>query len=103
EFRKNVLKKDKTGKQKELPPPRDSAFGSAPPRAVKPEAGRIKELYRLLVRRLHPDLRADKDAEVSHFWHDVQEAYEQGNVERLEMLLALTDLQSNAAGEQTSL
>jgi len=100
EFRENVLKKGKTGRQQQ---PRDSEFSSAPPRAVKPEEARIKELYRLLVRRLHPDLRADRDAEVSHFWHDVQEAYGQGNVERLEMLLALTDLQSNAAGDQTSL
>lgn len=101
EFRKNVLKKGKTGRQQQQQ--RDSAFAAAPPRAAKPEEARIKELYRLLVRRLHPDLRADRDAEVSDFWHDVQEAYEQGNVERLEMLLALTDLQSNAVGDQTSL
>ena len=65
EFRKNVLKKGKTGPQ-QPPPPNGSAFASAPRREVKPETGRIKELYRLLVRRLHPDLRADKDAEVSH-------------------------------------
>jgi hypothetical protein len=101
DFRENVLKKKKT--HQPPPPPRDSTFGSAPQPAVKPEAPRIKELYRLLVRRLHPDLRADRDAEVSHFWHDVQDAYEQGNVERLEMLLALTDLQSNAVGDHTSL
>ena len=101
EFRENVLKKKKGGQQQ--PPPRDSASAAAPPRALKPESARIKELYRLLVRRLHPDLRADRDAEVSHFWHDVQEAYEQGNVERLEMLLALTDMQANAVGDHTSL
>jgi hypothetical protein len=101
EFRENVLKKKQPGRGQ--PPPHESAFPGAPPRAVKPEAARIKELYRLLVRRLHPDLRADKDAEVSHFWHDVQDAYDQGNVERLEMLLALTDLQSNAVGDHTSL
>jgi len=33
----------------------------------------------------------------------VQEAYGDGNVERLEMLLAMTDLQANATGEHTSL
>jgi hypothetical protein len=103
EFRENVLKKGKQGQERESPPPNGSASGAAPPAAAKSESGRVKELYRLLVRRLHPDLRADKDAEVSHFWHDVQEAYGQGNLERLEMLLALTDLQSNAAGDHTSL
>ena len=40
---------------------------------------------------------------MSALWHEVQEAYSAGNVERLEMLLALTDLQSNTTGEHTSL
>jgi hypothetical protein len=75
---------------------------SAPPQQ-KPEQSRVKELYRLLVRRLHPDTKADSDAEVSAIWHEVQEAYRHGNVERLEMLLAMTDLQANATGEHTSL
>jgi len=65
----------------------------------KPGPSRIKEIYRLLVRRLHPDTRADSDAAVSALWHEVQEAYEDENLERLEMLLALTDIQSNATGE----
>lgn len=69
----------------------------------KSEDVRIKEIYRLLVRRLHPDTRADVDAEVSALWHEVQEAYGSGNLERLEMLLALTDIQFNAVGEHTSL
>lgn len=100
EFREKILGKGKAGAQ-ELPP--GPAASAAPPVAAQSDAGRIKELYRLLVRRLHPDLRADKDAEVSHFWHDVQEAYEKGNLERLEMLLALTDLQANAVSDHTSL
>jgi hypothetical protein len=73
------------------------------PRPPRDEQGRIKEIYRLLVRRLHPDTRADRDSEVSMLWHEVQEAYNDGNLERLEMLLALTDVQSDTAGEQTSL
>jgi hypothetical protein len=95
------------------PPPRESAEEQEAPRipgarraeaeAPKPERSRLKELYRLLVRRLHPDTRAEGDTEVSSIWHEVQEAYTRGNVERLEMLLALTDLQSNATGEHTTL
>lgn len=82
------------------PEPRPSERDSEPP---KPEQARIKEIYRVLVRRLHPDTRADEDAEISALWHEVQDAYSTGNVERLEMLLALTDIRSNAAGEHTSL
>jgi len=63
---------------------------------------RVKEIYRRLVRRLHPDLRADGDATVSSVWHEVQEAYAAGDVARMELLLALIDL-SNAPGASTTL
>ena len=83
------------------PPPRASSRPE--PAAPKTEQARIKEIYRILVRRLHPDTRADADAGIAALWHEVQEAYGHGNLERLEMLLALTDIQSDAAGEHTSL
>lgn len=83
--------------------PRRERERERPPEPVKPEHLRIKEIYRVLVRRLHPDTRADKDAEISALWHEVQEAYGTGNLERLEMLLALTDIRSNAVGGHTSL
>src|SRR5581483_12113908 len=63
---------------------------------------RVKEIYRRLVRRLHPDLRADGDATVSSLWHEVQEAYAACDVARMELLLALSDL-SNAPGASTTL
>jgi hypothetical protein len=55
------------------------------------------------VRRLHPDLRSDGDATVSAIWHEVQEAYEAQNIERLETLLALTEVQAGADGGQATL
>ena len=58
---------------------------------------RIKEIYRRLVRRLHPDLRADGDASVSSLWHEVQEAYAAVDVAQMELLLAVSDL-SDAPG-----
>jgi hypothetical protein len=63
---------------------------------------RVKEIYRRLVRRLHPDLRADGDASVSSLWHEVQEAYAAGDVARMELLLALTEL-SDTPGAGTTL
>jgi hypothetical protein len=69
-------------------------------RAVDP---RVKELYRKLVRRLHPDLRADGNAAVSAIWHEVQEAYAASDVARMEILLALSEMEADRLGEETSL
>lgn len=81
----------------------DTPFSARTREAEPPRDIRVKELYRVLVRRLHPDSRADNDASVSALWHEVQEAYQAGNVERLETLVALTDLQSNQTGRHTTL
>jgi hypothetical protein len=64
---------------------------------------RVKELYRILVRRLHPDLRDDASASVSGLWHEVQEAYAASDVAHMEILLALVDIESNNMGAQTGI
>ncbi len=64
---------------------------------------RVKELYRLLVRRLHPDRRADGITAGSALWHEVQEAYGASDVARMEILLALSDIEANHMSDQTSL
>jgi hypothetical protein len=63
---------------------------------------RVKALYRILVRRLHPDLRDDASTGVSSLWHEVQEAYAASDVAHLEILLALVDIESSSMGTQTS-
>jgi hypothetical protein len=83
--------------------PENGPFSARSPEGEPPKEARVKELYRVLVRRLHPDMRADNDASVSALWHEVQEAYQASNLDRLEMLLALTDLESNQTGPHTTL
>jgi hypothetical protein len=79
--------------------PRPSVRPAELPAEKEPEPSpidaRVKQLYRLLVRRLHPDLRADGSAAVSALWHEVQEAYAATDVAHLEILLALSDIQAN--------
>lgn len=54
---------------------------------------RVKEIYRILVRRLHPDTGASRqDPHTRRLWDDLQGAYAAGDLERLEVLLAITDL-----------
>ncbi len=97
--------------QKAMPGGQAKASGPAPkqerreepPHKPSAEQDRVKELYRILVRRLHPDTMTDKDTALSALWHEVQDAYSAGNAGRLEMLLALTDIEQNKVGDQTSL
>ncbi len=73
------------------------------PEAAIPVDLRVKELYRRLVRRLHPDLRADGNAAVSALWHEGQEAYAACDIARLEILLALSEIESDHMSDETSL
>lgn len=97
----------------EEPPPRNAPRQRAKegpvrpaesaPGAERPEEAdaRVKELYRRLVRRLHPDLRADGSAAVSALWHEVQEAYAASDVARMEILLALSDIETRRTADQS--
>ncbi len=51
----------------------------------------IKQIYRQLVRKLHPDLNPDLPDTLRERWFEVQEAYEDRDLTRLEKLLALCD------------
>ena len=96
-------------------PPNIARAGKRPPDSLRedtrpvgmteddatPLDARVKELYRRLVRRLHPDLRADGSAAVSALWHEVQEAYGASDVARMEILLALSDIKANRTAEQS--
>ena len=102
EFREEVLGYSDPKKEPEpAPEPRREPL----PRPEPPtnDAARIKEIYRILVRRLHPDTRPGSDPVLISLWHDVQNAYDKNDLERLEMLLALTDIRAEVAGTQTSL
>ena len=82
--------------------PRDPATSREPTEEeAVPVDVRVRELYRRLVRRLHPDLRADGSAAVSALWHEVQEAYAASDVARMEILLALSDIEGNRLADQT--
>ena len=108
-FKSHMFVKPESGPSRSGPLPADARRSEVnekePSSASATESvtvdARVKEIYRRLVRRLHPDLRADGD-EVSSLWHEAQEAYAAGDVARLELLLALSDL-SDAPGAGTTL
>ncbi len=51
----------------------------------------IRSLYRLLARKLHPEINPDQSDEAKSLWPAVQTAYEWGDVFQLKSLLIMSD------------
>jgi hypothetical protein len=88
------------------PPPKSRGGKTPASKSAAAESSslsRLKEIYRQLVRRLHPDARTDAKDGVEAIWHEVQEAYAKGDVERLERLFALSEVTESGLGAGTSL
>jgi hypothetical protein len=70
----------------------------------KDTPARVKEIYRILVRRLHPDTGRDRsNPQTRRLWDDLQDAYASQDLERLEVLLAITDLHENGSAVRSTL
>lgn len=67
-----------------------------------PTAPRLKELYRALARRLHPDAQEQMSAQKKEWWHQAQAAYEQGDVEQLQVILTLCEIEEEGTTARTS-
>lgn len=71
---------------------RNRRASQVPAAAQRTEEQRLKTAYRAVVRRLHPDLRTETSEYDRQLWHDAQSAYEKGDLERLETILAVSEL-----------
>jgi hypothetical protein len=63
---------------------------------------RLKELYRSIVRRLHPDIQGEMTPQKTEWWHQAQTAYETGDVEQLEVILTLCEIGDSGTTAHTS-
>jgi hypothetical protein len=74
--------------------------GAATRQAKTAKSGnRLKELYRTLARRLHPDKGHAVSAKEKEWWHQTQAAYEEGNIEQLEMIFTLLEVEDKGTKE----
>jgi hypothetical protein len=65
-------------------------------------SARLKELYRAVVRRLHPDTQREMTAQKTEWWHQAQAAYEAGDAEQMEVILTLCDIGDSGTTAHTS-
>lgn len=63
---------------------------------------RLKELYRALARRLHPDSQREMTAQKTEWWHQAQAAYEAHDTEQLEVILTLCEIGDSGTTAHTS-
>jgi hypothetical protein len=63
---------------------------------------RLKELYRAVVRRLHPDMHQTMTAQRKEWWHQAQAAYQSGDVDQLYVILTLCEIDEQGTTAKTS-
>ena len=80
------------------PRPGQHAESAAPART----SARLKELYRSVVRRLHPDIQREMTVQKTEWWHQAQAAYEAGDVEQLEVIFTLCEIGDSGTTAHTS-
>jgi len=69
---------------------------------VKGKQSRLKDVYRKLCLQLHPDTGCEFSPETKALWHEAQEAYKNGDIERLESIQCRMDLNINPLASHVS-
>lgn len=87
----------------------DEASGGGGSRGRRPVPGvtaaataRLKELYRAVVRRLHPDTQTEMTAQKAEWWHQAQAAYDAGDADQLEVILTFCEIRESGTTASTS-
>jgi len=65
-------------------------------------SARLKDLYRTLVRRLHPDIQREMTPQKTEWWHQAQAAYQAGDADQLEVILSLCEIGDSGTTTHTS-
>ena len=63
----------------------------------------MKDLYRAVVRLLHPDAQRDMTEQKREWWHQAQQAYQEDDAEQLEVILTLCEIEEDGSTDKASL
>jgi hypothetical protein len=64
---------------------------------------RLKDIYRRLVRLLHPDLQKTMTPQKTELWHQAQAAYQKGDIDQLEVIMTLCEIKEHGTTANTSI
>lgn len=97
EAMRNAFRRDYGLPTDDDPPPSPRARKKEKPATPEQAAleTRCKQIYRRLVRRLHPDTGVEPSPQARQLWHDLQDAWQKRDLERLELLQAVVELQDD--------
>jgi hypothetical protein len=74
-----------------------------PGKADQEKQARLKEIYRLVVRKLHPDTQKEMTQHKLELWHQAQSAYGREDADQLEVILALCEIEDQSSTRHTRL
>lgn len=64
---------------------------------------RLKERYRLIVQKLHPDKNREASEMEKELWHEAQEAYKIKDLEKIDFIIALFNIRFGSIGIDSSI
>ena len=73
------------------------------PKPPRQPSSRLKDLYRLIVRKLHPDLQKEMTPQKTEWWHQAQAAYAAEDIDQLEIILCFCEIDEQQSIRNTSL
>jgi|GEM_PF-1562715 hypothetical protein len=77
--------------------------GEANSKKPQDRDARLKERYRLIVQRLHPDKNKNASQMERELWHDAQEAYKKKDLEKLDFIIALFNIRFGSIGMESTI
>lgn len=100
----SILEKERAKKHGHGPKAHGGGHGEARHFEPEPDApdARLKDLYRRLVRLLHPDSTGKDTPRLRELWHELQEAYRTRDLERMEAVAGRADLGMNGTAAALS-
>lgn len=76
--------------------------GNPPSQPSKKISAELKDLYRAVVRRLHPDVLEQMSPQKQEWWHQAQEAYQSRDADQLRVILTLCEIEEQGSTARTS-
>ncbi|MCB1191746.1 MAG: hypothetical protein H7A23_17285 [Leptospiraceae bacterium] len=80
----------------------DGIFNLRKKKEKEPVDNRLKDRYRYIVQKLHPDSNQNQSDFEKELWFEIQEAYQLRDLEKMDMLIALYNIRKGETEKESS-